>query len=69
MEDVGNKRKIFYEQPPRESGSIGKILGMYNREKDVFVTTRGNLSREAMKRLIPDVVRHIEIKYPELKTI
>jgi len=69
VEDVRNKRKIIYEQPPRESSSIGKILSMYNREKDIFVTTRGNLSREVMKKLIPDVVRHLEMKYPELKTV
>lgn len=65
MSDIRNKRKIT--QPLRNSGTINKIVAKYNREKDVFITTRGNISREAMKRIIPDVAKRIEEIYPELQ--
>ena len=67
MSDIRNKRKIT--QPLRNSGTINKIVAKYNREKDVFITTRGNISREAMKKIIPDAAKRIEEIYPELKTI
>lgn len=65
MSDIRNKRKIT--QSLRTSGTINKIVAKYNREKDVFITTRGNISREAMKRIIPDVAKRIEEIYPELQ--
>lgn len=67
MSDIRNKRKII--QPLRNSGTINKIVAKYNREKDVFITTRGNISREAMKKIIPDVAKRIEEIYPELQPV
>ncbi|RJQ25281.1 hypothetical protein C4565_08570 [Candidatus Parcubacteria bacterium] len=67
MSDIRNKRKIT--QPLRTSGTINKIVAKYNREKDVFITTRGNISREAMKKIIPDVAKRIEEIYPELQPV
>jgi len=64
MPDIRNKRKIT--QPLRNSGTINKIVAKYDRKKDTFVTTNGNISRETMRKIIPDVAKRIEEIYPEL---
>jgi len=68
MKDV-NRRKVVIEQPPRTSVAIMNIVAMYSRKVDSFVTTKGSISRKTMKKIIPDVVKHVEILFPELQTI